>query len=60
MKLEKAIEIMDDMVNPENTIGDADDKDAINLGIEALKRLEYGRLFPNRHCLRKLPGETIE
>ena len=60
MKLDKAIEILDDMVNPDNTIGNADDKDAINLGIEGLKLIQRERLLSINPVETQLPGETEE
>lgn len=60
MKIEKAIEILDDMVNPENTIGNEQDKAAINLGIEALKRVKQCRFPPYGRMEETLPGETKE
>jgi hypothetical protein len=58
MNLSKAIEILDDMVNPVNTIGNAEDKKAINLGIEALKRTIAWRNDNNDDFLWDFAGET--
>jgi len=58
MKLEKAIEgliwLKDEAVFPKNQ----DDIDALNLGIEALKRLNLWRECGDEVDISPLPGET--
>jgi len=58
MNIPKAIEILDDMVNPENTIGNDNDKKAINLGIEALKFRQQEEKRTPYLIYVPLPGET--
>ena len=58
MTLEEAIEILDAMPKHSDVSATENDKAALNLGIEALKRLKYLR-DPSR-CVgfKELPGET--
>lgn len=60
MKIEKAIEILEDglrFVEP----GDSPDKpDAVQLGIEALKVIKELRHYPFPDGIVQLPGETKE
>ena len=58
MNLEKAIEILEALYDGRMSPSHPIRKDAVKLGIEALKRVESlrGYLFSARHPL--LPGET--
>lgn len=60
MKIEKAIEILATYKAGayEDTSGDLDD--ALQLGIEALKRLKDGDNLSYAELLKPLPGETDE
>ncbi len=57
MKIEKAIELLDDLALTGNLSLDHDDVDAINLGIEALKRVESQRTPGDVITELRLPGE---
>ena len=58
MKLDKAIKILTDELNTDETYTEPDLKDALQLGIEALKKLDDIRTcHPLFHNLL-LPGET--
>lgn len=60
MNLPEAIKILIILTEPESILDTEKLHTAIQLGIESMKRIEHGRLLRNRHCLRKLPGETKE
>lgn len=59
MKIEKAIETLDDDLRALRGYLHKDYNDALDLGIEALKEIQ--RLTKAQHCHRPmlLPGETI-
>lgn len=60
MNIPKAIEILDDLKDAGIDAGHYDAEDALQLGIEALKReLESRERYPGRAVL-PLPGETEE
>lgn len=60
MKLEKAKEILTDLVRDQPTFSPDDRREAVKLGIEAMKQIrnhrEYGYFAP----IPLLPGETKE
>lgn len=58
MKIAKAIEILSSHVIPLKTAQDHDFFDAIKLGIEALKRIEYLRYHGYQSVNITLTGET--
>jgi len=60
MKIEKAIEILKDIRNAHASARTPDAVNAIQLGEEALKRLEQNRRFCLIPSLKLLPGETNE
>lgn len=60
MKLEKAIEILNQVKNDTCTNLVDDDLDAVQLGIEALKAWKEIRRDPDVTCAPILPGETEE
>lgn len=60
MKLEKAIEILEDYVKPTGFIPHKDFSDAIKLLIEAGKRIHVLRLISTNEANHLLPGETEE
>ncbi len=58
MKIDKAIEVLGiENRLPWNHSG-SDLRDAVKLGIEALKREKYGRVQQPANVIRLLPGET--
>jgi len=57
MKLDKAIEILEEILNDEESEWDLDGKSALHLGIEALKRVKAGRPAPPSLAFITLPGE---
>ena len=60
MKLAKAIEILTDL---DSTLPQSDPelrREAVNLGIEALKRIKDNRIWPHVYHGGDLPGETEE
>lgn len=58
MRLEKAIEVLNDIKDSGIDAGHYDAEEAIELGIEALKEIEQIRLEGKPHYLDLLPGET--
>ena len=60
MKLEKAIEILHDLLGEGPQFSPDDRRDAVKLGIEALKRLQDIRKSPWTTGVEILPGETTE
>lgn len=58
MNIEKAIEINNDQHNYFYKHANPDIKDAIKLGIEALKGYREGRTKPGGMFFHHLPGET--
>jgi len=58
MKVSKAIEIMEDLMTTEPQFDPDDRRDAVKLGIEALKRVEDMRISPCTTADEYLPGET--
>ena len=60
MKLKKAIEILDLARVEGISCCNDDDKDALKLGIEALKRIQSARGQWTVSPLHLLPGETTE
>ena len=58
MKLEKAIEILIGILEAGGFEDEPDDKDAIQLGIEALKRCQELESPTNYSPMKLLPGET--
>ena len=60
MKSDRAIEILSCMVVPIHPIHKKERKDAIKLGIEALRCLERLHNLPYGSPLPPLPGETKE
>lgn len=60
MKLEKAIEILNDYFERETIVSEDDFWVAFKLGIEALKREKERRSYAQVFNYRLLPGETEE
>ena len=60
MKLEKAIEALQYSLNHNTILRTYFDKEALKLGIEALKRLAFNRLNTIASSDELLPGETDE
>lgn len=60
MKLAKAIEINEFLKDAGVDAGHYDAEDAIQLGIEAMKRLQHGRAEGLFLFIGPLPGETPE
>ena len=60
MKIDKAIEILKDTRNITFNYFSPDRKDALKLGIEALKQLQELHNRPHGSPLPPLPGETPE
>ena len=60
MKLAKAIEIQTILANAPDWVFDNENRDALKLGIEAMKRCRSNYLNPQRADFRLLPGETEE
>jgi len=60
MELSKAIEILLDLTDWDLTHFNLDSKEALELGIEALKRVHLWRLPETIFTERLLPGETKE
>ena len=58
MNLEKAVELLGDMVTFRYSARQTDDGDAIKLGIQALRRLMEHRKYHRDVTARPLPGET--
>ncbi len=58
MFIDKAIEILEDLVRDQPTFSPDDRRDAVKLGIEALKRLKDIRHFGEFGAVHPLPGET--
>lgn len=59
MKLEKAIEILDDFHKDPNAFYTPDLPAAIKLGIEALKRISHTRYESKAYKQSPLPGESL-
>ena len=60
MKLDEAIEILKDTLKPGAFVWTPDLPDAMNLGLEALKRFQEGRPKCFISTVLLLPGETKE
>ena len=60
MKLDKAIEILEQQHHQYLTLRLPELTSALGLLIEAGRRIQHGRLLRNRYCIKKLPGETVE
>jgi len=60
MTIDKAIADLSIQREVKRRLGKDYQADAIKLGIEALKRIQVLRSFPNREPLKSLPGETEE
>lgn len=60
MNSSKAIEILSDSANKGVTTFNQDYKDALRLGIEALKRIQINRNQTTIEWVTLLPGETEE
>ncbi|MBA7700056.1 hypothetical protein ES703_108762 [subsurface metagenome] len=60
MTLEKATEILADSAYNGSTTFNSNFRDALKLGIEALKRLQENRHYAPPQIPRPLPGETEE
>lgn len=60
MTLTTVIEILEDYVKTTGFIPHEDFGDAIKLAIEAVKRCQLQRKFPNNVIWETLPGETKE
>lgn len=58
MNIPKAIEELTDLHKVGLNRLTPDEKDALKLGIEALKRVNTQRLFPSNVIWETLPGET--
>lgn len=58
MKLDRAMEIMQTGPPESSSISAEDEEAAANLAIEAMQRLQVGRLNPGTHWNDPLPGET--
>lgn len=60
MTIDKAIEVLDNLVKTLPGTLESDERDAVKLGIEALKRVKHLRNFWCRDLDLKLTGETAE
>jgi len=60
MNIQKAIEILTDCTQGALLGISEDTKDALQLGIEAMKRLRVIRGYPHNQWKQLLPGETTE
>ena len=58
MKIDKAIQLLGDLLHYSETENPPDDGDAIKLGIEALKLLQHRRAYLLGARPEILPGET--
>lgn len=58
MKIEKAIEVLETLLTPDPQFSPELRKDAVRLGIEALKAMKNARSLVSRKAYRLLPGET--
>ena len=58
MEIEKAIELLSDMSEGKDYAHPLDQREAIMLGIEALKRVKNNRVAPEVYQRGALPGET--
>ncbi len=58
MTLEKAVEILEDILIHVAPGDPPEEHDAVNLGIEALKELKLHRQFMHNSQFELLPGET--
>ena len=60
MKMEKAVEILNDLLGEGPQFPPDDRREAVRLSIEALKRIKHLRSFWGKDLNLKLPGETKE
>ena len=60
MTLQKAIEILIDLLGEGPQFPPDDRREAVNLGIEALKGIQYNRDVRHNQNWNKLPSETQE
>ena len=60
MKIDKAIETLQDILRYVKPGDPPDEHDAIQLGLEALNRVKYARNHPSGWELEPLPGEEAE
>jgi len=60
MNLPKAIEILEDIILYVQPGDPPEEHDAINLGIEALKRVQEHPTLGSCFWPHRLPGETVE
>ena len=60
MKLDKAIELLNQALDEPGSVPPIDLTPAMKLGIEALKRISLWRAFLKKYDLTVLPGETEE
>ena len=60
MKIEEAIETTQKLLDGKPTESISNRRDALKLGIEALKRIQSIRECDPRHRINLLPGETTE
>ena len=58
MTLDKAIEILEDLLGEGPQYPPDDRRDAVNLGIEALRLIKNDRVSPFYAFTKLLPGET--
>ena len=58
MKIDKAIQLLGDLLHYIETENPPDDGDAVKLGIEALKRFKQWRFVKSHLASELLPGET--
>jgi len=58
MKIEKAIEFLDAILESGEYLGEPDDSKALKLGIEALKGIKKVRRTLEPYVTALLPGET--
>ncbi len=58
MLLSKAIEILQDILRYEYSAHKTDKRDAIMLGLQALRRCQQERALVPQHPDTRLPGET--
>lgn len=60
MTIDEAIMMLSAILRDREEYTGSMGNDAIELGIEALKRVQNERLLPTYHYTNKLPGETEE
>ncbi len=58
MKIDKAIEILKDLLGEGPQFSPDDRREAVQLGVEALSYVERSRAFGDYPVCRLLPGET--